>query len=232
MPVQNAFRRVQMLGAAVHRDGAALAFQHAAAGPQLGFHGGDAVALLQAQALGVADDGGALTQQAQHHEHRAKVRAVGQVDVHPVQGCLCKGDGVPLTGELCAAPVQEIQNDRVALQGVRGKAGDGHPTAHGTQHRREGRLTVVALYGVIAGVIVLAARQGQRIPIQPAAGHPKGGLHRAGHVDVAAALHRRDEVQGAVAVQQGQGKQQPADELAGHVARQPVFSRCEGAGHG
>ena len=125
VPVQNAFRCVQMLGAAVHRDGAALAFQHAAAGPQLGFHGGDAVTLLQAQALGVADDGGALTQQAQHHEHRAKVRAVGQVDVHPVQGCLCKGDGVPLTGELCAAPVQEIQNDRVALQGVRGKAGDG-----------------------------------------------------------------------------------------------------------
>ena len=81
-------------------------------------------------------------------------------------------------------------------------------------------------------MIVLAARQGQRIPIQPAAGHPKGGLHRAGHVDVAAALHRRDEVQGAVAVQQGQGKQQPADELAGHVARQPVLPRCEGTFHG
>ena len=149
-----------------------------------------------------------------------------------MQGRLCKGDGVPLTGELCAAPAQDIQYDCVALQGVRGKAGDGHPAAHGTQHRREGRLTVVALYGVIAGVIVLAARQGQRIPIQPAAGHPKGGLHRAGHVDVAAAFHRRDEVQGAVAVQQGQGKQQPADELAGHVARQPVLPRCEGTFHG
>ena len=81
-------------------------------------------------------------------------------------------------------------------------------------------------------MIVLAARQGQRIPIQPAAGHPKGGLHRAGHVDIAAALHRRDEVQGAVAVQQRQGKQQPADELTGHVAGQPVIPRREGAFHG
>ena len=149
-----------------------------------------------------------------------------------MQRSLCKGDSVPLTGELCAAPAQDIQYDCVALQGVRGKAGDGHPAAHGTQHRREGRLAVIPLHVIVAGAVVLAARQGQSGLVQPAVGHAKGGLHRTGHVDVAAALHRRDEVQGAVAVQQGQGKQQPADELAGHVARQPVLPRCEGTFHG
>ena len=46
---------VELPCAAVDGDGAALAFQHAAAGPQLGFHGRDAVAILDAEALGVAD---------------------------------------------------------------------------------------------------------------------------------------------------------------------------------
>lgn len=81
---------VQTFSTAVHRDGAAVAFQHAAAGAQLGFHSRDAVALLQAQPLGVADDGGALAQQTQHHQHGAKVGAVRKVDIHPVQGCFAK----------------------------------------------------------------------------------------------------------------------------------------------
>ena len=79
---------------------------------------------------------------------------------------------------------------------------------------------------------MLPAGNFQRILIQPAALHAKGVLHRAGHIDVAPALHRRDKVQGAGAAQQGQGKQQPADELAGHIARQRVLPAAQASGHG
>ena len=48
VPMQNTRRSVQPVRAAVPRNGAALAFQHAAAGTQLGLHGSDAVTLLQA----------------------------------------------------------------------------------------------------------------------------------------------------------------------------------------
>ena len=230
--VQGRGRGVQTLRTAVHRDGAAVAFQHAAAGAQLGLHSRDAVALLQAQPLGVADDGGALAQQAQHHQHGAKVGAVRKVDVHPMQGSFCKGDAVAFAGEHRAAPAQDVQNGSIALQGVRRKAGDSHPAAHCTQHCRKRGLTVIALHVVIAGAVLLPAGQQQGGFVQPAAVHPKGGLHGAGHVDVAAALHRGNEVQLAVPGQQGQREQQPADELAGHVARQPVVPGGQCALHG
>ena len=230
--VQGRGRGVQTLSTAMHRDGAAVAFQHAAAGAQLGLHGRDAVTLLQAQPLRVADDGGALAQQAQHHQHGAKVGAVRKVDVHPMQGRFCKGDAVARAGEHRAAPAQDVQNGGIALQGVRRKAGDGHPAAHRTQHCRESGLTVIALHVVVAGAVLLPARQQQGGFVQPAAMHPKGGLHGAGHVDVAAALHRGDEVQGAVPGRQGQREQQPADELAGHVACQPVVPGGQCALHG
>ena len=223
---------VQTPGTAVHCDGAAVAFQHTAAGAQLGFHSRDAVALLQAQPLGVADDGGALAQQAQHHQHGAKVGAVRKVDVHPVQGRFCKGDAVAFTGEHRAAPAQDVQNGGIALQGIRRKAGDGHPAAHRTQHRWKRGLTVIALHVVVAGAVLLPARQQQGGFVQPTAVHPKSGLHGAGHVDVAAALHRGDKVQLAVPGQKRQRKQQPADELAGHVACQPVVPGGQCALHG
>ena len=230
--VQRGGRGVQTLGTAVHRDGATIAFQHAAAGAQLGLHSRDAVALLQAQPLGVADDGGALAQQSQHHQHGAKVGAVRKVDIHPVQGSFCKGDAVAFAGEHRATPAQNVQNGSIALQSIRRKAGDGQPAAHRAQHRRESSLTVIALHVVVAGAVLLPARQQQGGFVQPAAVHPKGGLHGAGHVDVAAALHGGDKVQGAIPGQQRQREQQPADELTGHVARQPVVPGGQCALHG
>ena len=149
-----------------------------------------------------------------------------------MQGGFCKGDAVAFAGEHRAAPAQNVQNGSVALQGVRRKAGDGHPAAHRTQHRRESSLTVIALHVVVAGVVLLPARQQQGGFVQPAAVHPKSGLHGAGHVDVAAALHGGNKVQGAIPGQQRQRKQQPADELAGHVARQPVVPGGQCALHG
>ena len=149
-----------------------------------------------------------------------------------MQRGFCKGDGVAFAGELCPASAQDVQKDRVALQRLRRKAGDGHAAAHRAQHRRERGLAVVALHGVIAGMVVLIARQEKGVLVQPPALHTKSSLHRAGHVDVAAAFHRRDEVQGAVAGKQRQREQQPADKLAGHVARQPVFAGSQGSFHG
>ena len=230
--MQGRGRGVQTLSTALHRDGAAVAFQHAAAGAQLGLHSRDAVALLQPQPLGVADDGGALAQQAQHHQHGAKVGAVRKVDVHPMQGRFCKGDAVAFAGEHRAAPAQDVQNGGIALQSVRRKAGDGHPAAHRTQHRRKSSLTVIALHVVVAGAVLLPAGQQQGGFVQPAAVHPKSGLHGAGHVDVAAALHGGNKVQLAVPGQQRQREQQPADELAGHIARQPVVPGGQCALHG
>ena len=81
-------------------------------------------------------------------------------------------------------------------------------------------------------MVLLPARQQQGGFVQPAAVHPKGGLYGAGHVDVAAALHGGNKVQGAVPGQQRQREQQPADELAGHVARQPVVSGGQRTFHG
>ena len=149
-----------------------------------------------------------------------------------MQGRFCKGDAVACAGEHRAASAQDVQNGSIALQGVRRKAGDGHSTAHRTQHRWESSLTVIALHVVVAGVVLLPARQQQGGFVQPAAVHPKGGLHGAGHVDVAAALHRGNKVQGAIPGQQRQREQQPADELAGHVARQPVVPGGQCALHG
>ena len=149
-----------------------------------------------------------------------------------MQGRFCKGDAVAFAGEHRAAPAQDVQNGGIALQSVRRKAGDGHPAAHRTQHRRESSLTVIALHVVVAGVVLLPAGQQQGGCVQPAAVHPKGGLYGAGHVDVAAALHRGNKVQLAVPGQQGQREQQPADELAGHVARQPVVPGGQCALHG
>ena len=145
---------------------------------------------------------------------------------------LFKHHALPGAGESCTAPPENRQNGGIALQGLLRQAGDGHTAGHSAQHGRKSRLAVIALHGVITGKIVLPAGNFQRVLIQPAALHAKGVLHRAGHIDVAPALHRRDEVQGAGAAQQGQGKQQPADELAGHVARQLVFARRQGTFHG
>ena len=61
-------------------------------------------------------------------------------------------------------------------------AGDGHAAAHRPQHRRERGLTVIALHGVIAGVIVLPARDGKGVFVLPAALDAKDRLHRTGHV--------------------------------------------------
>ena len=149
-----------------------------------------------------------------------------------MQGGFCKGDAVARTSEHRAAPAQNVQNGSIALQSIRRKAGDGHPAAHRTQHRRKGGLTVIALHVVVAGVVLLPARQQQGGFVQPAAVHPKGGLYGAGHVDVAAALHRGNKVQGAVPGQQRQREQQPADELAGHIARQPVVPGGQRTFHG
>ena len=149
-----------------------------------------------------------------------------------MQGCFCKGDAVAFTGEHRAAPAQDVQNSGIALQGIRCKAGDGHSTAHCAQHCRESGLTVIALHVVVAGVVLLPARQQQGGFVQPAAVHPKGGLYGAGHVDVAAAFHRGNKVQLAVPGQQRQREQQPADELTGHVARQPVVPGDQCALHG
>ena len=149
-----------------------------------------------------------------------------------MQGGLFKRDALCRAGKHRTAPAQDVQNGGVSLQGVRGKAGDGHAAARGPQHRRERGLTVIALHGIIAGVVGLTARENKGVFVLPAALDAKGRLHRTGHVDVAAALHRRDEVQRAVSGQQRQGKQQPADELAGHVACQPVAAGGQCALHG
>src|SRR5699024_5715543 len=45
-------------------------------------------------------------------------------------------------------------------------------------------------------------------------------------------LHLRGGTDHGVPVQQGQGKQQPGEELAGHVAGQGVFSRRQAASYG
>ena len=79
---------------------------------------------------------------------------------------------------------------------------------------------------------MLPARDGKSVFVQPMALHTEGCLHRAGHIDVAAALHRRDEVQRAVAGKQRQSKQQPADELAGYIACKAVFAGGQCPFHG
>lgn len=115
-------------------NGAALALQLPAAGPQLGLHGLDAVTLLDAETLGVADDRGSLTQQAQHHQHRAQVGAVGKVDVRSVERGLFKHHALTGAGESCTAPPEDLQNGRIALQGLLRQAGDGHTAGHSAQH--------------------------------------------------------------------------------------------------
>ena len=45
------------------------------------------------------------------------------------------------------------------------------------------------------------------------------------HIDIGAALHRRDQADPAVPLQQGKGKEQAADELAADVTRQHILSR-------
>ena len=73
-----------------------------------------------------------------------------------------------------------------------------------------------------AGISALPDEEG--IFVLPAALDAETALGRPGHLDITAALYRRDKVEGAVACQQRQGEQQSADELAGHVARQLVFA--------
>ena len=106
---------VKLPCAAMDGDGAALAFQHAAAGPQLGFHGRDAVALLDAEALGVADGGGPLAEQAQHHQHGAEVGAVGKVDVGAAQGSFPEPDALIGDRQLCPAAAQDAEDGCITL---------------------------------------------------------------------------------------------------------------------
>ncbi len=65
---------------------------------QLCLHSLDAVALFDAEPLRVPDDGGPLAQQAQHHQHGAKVGAVGKVDVRAVERRLLEDDALPRCG--------------------------------------------------------------------------------------------------------------------------------------
>ena len=218
--------------AALHRDRTALTGKNAAAGPQLGLHGRDAVALFDAEPLGVPDHGRPLTQQAQNHQHRAQVGAVGQVDVHAVERGLLEHKPCLGPRELCPAAAQDVQNGRVALQGLGGQPGKGDAALDGPQHGEERCLAVIALHDVITGVVLLPARDAEGGVVQPMAGDAECRLRGPGHLNVAAALHRRDEVQGAVPGQQGQGEQQPADELAGHIARQRVLPAAQASGHG
>ena len=131
--------------------------------------------------------------------------------------------------ELCPAAAQDVQNGRVALQGLGGQPGKGDAALDGPQHGEERCLAVIALHDIIAGVVLLPARDAEGGVVQPMAGDAECRLRGPGHLNVAAALHRRDEVQGAVPGQQGQGEQQPADELARHIARQLVLAAFQSA---
>ena len=58
---------------------------------------------------------------------------------------------------------------------------------------------------------------------------PKDPHGIQGDVDIGAALHRRQDLQDAWAVQQGKGKEQPGDELTADIAAQRVSARRESA---
>ena len=111
---------MERTGTAIDGNGAALALQLPTAGPQLGLHGLDAVTLLDAETLGVADDRGSLTQQAQHHQHRAQVGAVGKVNVHTVERCFLEHDACIGGAEACTTAAQNVEDRGIALQGVGG----------------------------------------------------------------------------------------------------------------
>ena len=68
-----------------------------------------------AEALGVSDGGGPLAEQAQHHQHGAKVRAVGKVDVGAVQGGFFEPDALIGGGQLCPAAAQDAEDGRITL---------------------------------------------------------------------------------------------------------------------
>ena len=111
---------VEPVCTAVDGDGAALALEDAAAGPQFGFHGCNAVALLDTETFRVADGGGPLAKQAQDHQHGAEVGAVGKVNVHTVERCFLEHDTCIGGAEACTTAAQNVEDRGIALQGVGG----------------------------------------------------------------------------------------------------------------
>ena len=111
---------VEPVCTAVDGDGAALALEDAAAGPKLGFHGCNAVALLDTETLRVADGGGPFAEQAQNHQHGAEVGAVGKVNVHTVERCFLEHDACIGGAEACTTAAQNVEDHGIALQGVGG----------------------------------------------------------------------------------------------------------------
>ena len=120
MAVERRGGGVEAVCTAVDGDGAALALEDAAAGPQFGFHGCDAVALLDTETFRVADGGGPLAKQAQDHQHGAEVGAVGKVNVHTVERCFLEHDPCVGGAEACTTAAQNVEDRGVALQGVGG----------------------------------------------------------------------------------------------------------------
>ena len=118
-PWSGAAGGVEPVCTAVDGDGAALALEDTAAGPQFGFHGCNAVALLDTETFRVADGGGPFAKQAQDHQHGAEVGAVGKVNVHTVERCFLEHDACVGGAEACTTAAQNVEDRGIALPGCR-----------------------------------------------------------------------------------------------------------------
>ena len=96
-------RRGLVQGAALNCQGIAVRFYRAAHLGKLFLHSGNAVTLFNAQPPGVADDGGSAAEAPQCDEHRAKVWAIGQVDLHRLQQAAMEGHMAAAALKLCTA---------------------------------------------------------------------------------------------------------------------------------
>ena len=163
---------------------------------------------------------------AQHHQHRAKIGAVGQIDLGGVQLAFFKAHTVAIALKFCPAPLQNIQNSRITLAGVRAQAVDGNAALQRAQHGKKGRLTVIALHRVIPVVIALPAGDQQCVGFfaAPVCLHAEIVQHPQGKLHIAAAFKRRQNFDLAGLIQQRQRKQKAADKLAAHIARQLVLA--------
>ena len=173
-------------------------------------HGRYAVTLLDAQAVGSCEHAAAAPRR-RSEQYGPQIGAGG--DVQHRAGTF--------------QPVQHIAAHPVALQAVRAQAGDGDAVSQRQQERRVGP---VALHRRAAAGVPLAAgdREQVRLPLL----HPdaEGGHDVQRDVDIGAALHRRQDTQGAAARQQGERQQQSGDELAAHIAPEGVVPRRQPPG--
>ncbi len=140
---------------ALNHDGVLCARDIHAPFPEFGLHGGDAVAFLDAQAPGIADDGSPGNEGSQHTQGRPQVRTWPQVHIQGFQTGHRVADDqrVILPALIHPCLTQDVFDDLVSLQRVRVESFQDHGSFQGPQDGGKRRLGPVAFHLHVPGQV-------------------------------------------------------------------------------